>query len=118
MHGAQHRLLLAVVAHCLPGLVHRPGERRRSHADAGPEAVEQLLGGRDPVAVLDQVDEEIEDPGLDRDPPAFALQGPGLGVEPAMAEGDPHRVAPSPWESLPERRKARQGNPEESVRNP
>jgi hypothetical protein len=78
--GAQHRLALAVVPYRLASLLHGPGERRWGDAHARPQGVEQLVRGNDALAALDQVDEEVEDLRLDRDPLAALLEGPRFGL--------------------------------------
>ena len=65
VHGADHLLRCAVVADGDPGGSHPAGERRLADEAVPPDRVQQLRLRHDPVAVLDQVGQDVEDLRLD-----------------------------------------------------
>ncbi len=90
VRGADDLLGPPVVAHGLACLLDPGGQRRLGHEPVAPHGVEQVLLGHDPVAVGHEVDEDIEDLGLDLDPAPAGAQLVGAGVELDTGEPEAH----------------------------
>ena len=88
--GADHPLLAAAVADRPAGGLHPAGQRRVGHEAAAPDLVQQLGPGHHPVAVTDQVGEDLEHLGLQVAGDASAAQLIALVVELAVAEPVDH----------------------------
>ena len=67
VHGADHTLGTAAVAQRLAGTLDPRCERRLADEGVTPDLLQQLALGHDPVAVLDEHDEEVEHLGLQMD---------------------------------------------------
>jgi hypothetical protein len=87
---SQHRLAFAVVAHRIAGLAHGSGERIGTRVGSRPEGFEEFVGGSNALAVLDQVDEQVEDLRLDVNPLPTPLERTRFGVESVIPERKSH----------------------------
>src|SRR5258708_38166019 len=72
--GADQLLLLAAVADRLARGVDAAGQRRIRHDPAAPDRRDEIILADDALAILHQVDQEIEHLRLDRDPRAAPVQ--------------------------------------------
>jgi hypothetical protein len=88
--GADHPLGAAAVADRLAGRLDPAGQRRVGHEAAAPDLVQQLGPGDDPVAVADQVGEDLEHLRLQVAGDAAAAQLVALVVELAVTEPVDH----------------------------
>jgi hypothetical protein len=69
-----------------PGRGDAAGQNRIAHRFAWPKRVEQLDLADDPLAMLDQVDEDVEDLGLDLDQPPSTVHRESGEIEDAILE--------------------------------
>lgn len=92
-------LRLAVVAERLAQIVERARDGGVAHADARPDAREQLLLAHPAVPVEDQVQEHREELRLQLDRAAVAAQLARDGIELERAEDENHSRAPPPGPS-------------------
>ena len=75
--GADHGLILAAVADRLAGGVDSAGQRGFGDDAAIPDSLDQVVLADDPLAVLDQKDQEVEHLGLD----GYSFAGAGQFAE-------------------------------------
>src|SRR5690606_12546708 len=100
-HGADQPLLLAGVPARHAGGPERRGDRRLAHETVAPHRVEKLFLGHDPVAVHDQIMDDVERPRLDRNafPRAPEFVEGGIELESVETVRDPMhacRLPPRP----------------------
>src|SRR3974390_3502748 len=69
-NGAQETLILASVLYCLAHGIDATGQRRLRDDTAIPHFVEQLILADDAIAILDEIQHQVEDLRLERN--AFA----------------------------------------------
>ena len=84
-------LRATVVTHHAAGGLDARGQRRLRHEPTAPHLVEQLVLGDDSIAVLDQVDQHVEDLRLDRHEAGGPFDVAGVGVDGMLTEADQHR---------------------------
>ena len=65
-HGADDLPFTRVIADGLARFHHTTRQRRLGHHRAGPECIEQLCLADGALAILDKIDQQIENPRLDR----------------------------------------------------
>src|SRR6185369_10758848 len=80
----------SVVADRAPGSLDAAGQCGLADEPVTPDLVQQLFLGHHPVAVAEQVDEDVEDLWLDRHALAIATQLEPLDIELAAIEGEAH----------------------------
>ena len=85
-----HRLARPVVADGTAGGLDPARQRGLADEPVTPDRVEQLLLADHAVGVRGQVDEHVEDLGLDGHEQAGALQLVAIEIELAVAEGEDH----------------------------
>src|SRR5262245_14037583 len=89
-----HQLLLvAAVADCLAHRIDAAVEGRIRNNSATPYGRDQIILADDAVAILDEIDQEIENLRLDRDDRATRAQLPALRLERKISECKQHVVA-------------------------
>ena len=84
--GTDHRLRRPVVTDEAAGGLDPARQRRLTDEPIAPDGVEELGLGNDPLAVLDQIAEHVEDLRLHCDGRAGALEQVPIGVEQDVAE--------------------------------
>ena len=92
--GADQFLLVAAVADRLARGVDAAGQSRIRHDPAAPDRSEEIVLADDAVAVLHQVDQEIEDLGFHGNGLGTAAQLPPVGIKPAVGKEKFHVAAP------------------------
>src|SRR5262249_12821420 len=91
--GADQLLLLAAVAERLARGVDAAGQRRIRHDPATPDRSDEIVLGDDAVAILHQVDQEVEYLRLDGNALGAAAQLATVGIERVIVKEELH-VAP------------------------
>src|SRR5204863_330452 len=93
VHGAHHLLRPSVVTHDSPHRLDATRQGRLADEAVAPDVVEKL-GLRDhPVAVREQIEEEVEDLWFDRDRFPRAPDLEPLGVDLDVLEDEPHAIS-------------------------
>ena len=90
VQGLDHALSLAVVADRSPGLLDPAGHGCLADEPSAPDLVHQLFLADDPLAVIDQVDQDVERLGFQRDPLTVSAQLEQGEVELEFGEPEAH----------------------------
>src|SRR5262249_11383624 len=94
VHGANEALVVTAVAERAPRRADAGAERRLGDDAAVPDHIDQLVLAHDPIAVLDQMDEQIEDLRLEMHDRSGAAQLPARKVDLELSEAKVQRLAP------------------------
>ena len=89
-NGADEPLFLAVVADRVPRGVDAAVERRIGDGPAAPYQLDEIVPADDVVAVLQQVDQQVEDLRLCRNQFAITAQLAKIGIEDVVIEAEFH----------------------------
>jgi len=92
--GAYELLLLTAVANRPAHGVYSAGQRRLGYDPSTPDRGNEIVLADDAVAVLDEMDQKVEDLRLERNQLATSLELPTIRVEDVASEQD--RQIPSP----------------------
>src|SRR5712675_1587312 len=92
--GADQLLVVAAVAERLAGGVDAAGQGGIRHDPAAPDRGDEVVLAHHAVAVLHQVDQEVEHLGLDRNGFEAAAQLPPVGIKPMISKEKLHAIAP------------------------
>ena len=74
VQGLNHVLLSSTIPHRAARRHHPAGQRGFTDQAAGPDLFDELVFGHDPMTMLNQIGQHIEDLGLDLDHMAAAAQ--------------------------------------------
>jgi len=96
--GADQLLVVAAVAERLAGGVDAAGQGGIRHDPAAPDRGDEVVLAHDAVAVLHQVDQQVEHLRLDRDRFEAPAQLPPVGIKPMIGK---RNCTPSPAEPPP-----------------
>ena len=99
--GADPPLRFAIVAERPARRIDTRGDRRIRHDPSAPYRLQQVVLADDPIMVLHQIDQEIEDLGFDGNQLGAASQLAPLAIEHMIAEREEHLPLPKGrWPSI------------------
>jgi len=90
VQGLDHALGLSVVADRSSGLLDPAGHGRLADEPPAPDLVHQLFLADDPIAVVDQIDQDVERLRFQRDPFTVSAQLEQGEVELKFGEPEAH----------------------------